>query len=111
MIGRDTVPLGTPYSLLVTRYLAWESVMPGELNIVSTLSRPTVPVMNGPQLVYCLLEMRPAEAVSAAPMPLNPCLVLDHSGSMNGSKMDNLRDATNLVLDMLTPQDYIAIVA
>src|SRR4028118_2095048 len=25
--------------------------------------------------------------------------------------MDNLRDATNLVLDMLTPQDYIAIVA
>ncbi|HEX8600778.1 MAG TPA: VWA domain-containing protein [Chloroflexia bacterium] len=87
--------------------------MPGELNIVSTLSRPTVPVMNVPQLVYCLLEMRPAEAVSvsAAPMPLNLCLVLDHSGSMNGSKMDNLRDATNLVLDMLTPQDYIAIVA
>ncbi|MEA2574556.1 MAG: Ca-activated chloride channel, partial [Chloroflexia bacterium] len=30
---------------------------------------------------------------------------------MNGSKIDNLRDATNLVLDMLTPQDYIAIVS
>lgn len=84
--------------------------MPGELNIVSTLSRPTVPVMNVPQLVYDLIELRPAEAVSGAPMPLNLCLVLDHSGSMNGSKIDNLRDATNLVLDMLTPQDYIAIV-
>jgi Ca-activated chloride channel family protein len=85
--------------------------MPGELNIVSTLSRPTVPVMNVPQLVYCLLEMRPEEAIPGAPMPLNLCLVLDHSGSMNGSKIDNLRDATNLVLDMLTPQDYIAIIA
>lgn len=84
--------------------------MPGELNIVSTLSRPTVPVMNVPQLVYDLIELRPAEAVSGAPMPLNLCLVLDHSGSMNGSKIDNLRDATNLVLDMLTPQDHIAIV-
>lgn len=84
--------------------------MSGELNIVSTLSRPTVPVMNVSQLVYCLLEMRPAEVVSAAPLPLNLCLVLDHSGSMNGSKLDNLRDATNLVVDMLTPQDYISVI-
>ncbi len=84
--------------------------MPGELNIESTLSRPTVPVMNVSQLVYCLLEMRPAEVVSQAPMPLNLCLVLDHSGSMNGSKLDNLKDATNLVLDMLQPQDYISVI-
>lgn len=84
--------------------------MSGELNIVSTLSRPTVPVMNVSQLVYCLLEMRPAEVVPPAPLPLNLCLVLDHSGSMNGSKLDNLRDATNLVVDMLTPQDYISVI-
>ncbi len=84
--------------------------MAGELSIQSTLSRASIPVMNVQQLVYCLLELRPAEVVPQAPLPLNLCLVLDHSGSMSGSKIENLRDATNLVLDMLQPHDYIAIV-
>lgn len=86
--------------------------MAGELSIQPTLSRSTVPVMNVEQLVYCLLELRPAEtaANSQAPMPLNLCLVLDRSGSMNGSKIDSLRDATMLVLDMLQPQDYISVI-
>lgn len=85
--------------------------MADELNIQSTLSRQTVPVMNVQQLVYCLLEMRPAETLSqGVSLPLNLCLALDHSGSMNGSKIENLRDATMLVIDMLQPQDYISIV-
>jgi Ca-activated chloride channel family protein len=65
------------------------------------------------QLVYCLLEMRPAEGgvtVSASPLPLNLCLVLDRSGSMKGAKIANLRDATVLLIDMLQPQDYISVI-
>lgn len=84
--------------------------MPGELSIQSTLSRPTVPVMTVEQLVYCLLELRPAEFAGGPAIPLNLCLVLDRSGSMSGSKIDNLRDATNLVIDMLQPQDYISVI-
>jgi Ca-activated chloride channel homolog len=85
--------------------------MPGELNIQSTLSRPTVPVMDVEQLVYCLLQMRPAETVSTqSSLPLNLCLVLDRSGSMHGSKIESLKDATSLVLDMLQPQDYISVI-
>ncbi len=84
--------------------------MAGELSIQSTLSRSTIPVMNVEQLVYCLLELRPSEAGSQAPLPLNLSLVLDHSGSMNGSKIENLREATSLLLDMLQPQDYISII-
>ncbi len=84
--------------------------MAGELNIRSMLSRPTVPVMNVEQLVYCLLELRPGEtAVAQSSLPLNLCLVLDRSGSMHGSKIENLRDATMLVIDMLQPQDYISV--
>jgi Ca-activated chloride channel family protein len=65
------------------------------------------------QLVYCLLEMRPAEAIAGAStpsLPLNLCLALDRSGSMKGAKIASLRDATMLVLDMLQPQDYISVI-
>ncbi|MEP6774517.1 MAG: VWA domain-containing protein [Chloroflexota bacterium] len=86
--------------------------MPGELNIQATLSRNTIPVMNVEQLVYCLLELRPGEtAPTASNLPLNLCLVLDRSGSMHGSKIESLRDACALVLDMLQPQDYISVIA
>src|SRR5207253_8781336 len=86
--------------------------MAGELNIQSTLSRPTVPVMTVEQLVYCLLEMRPSDAATGtgSSLPLNLCLVLDRSGSMSGTKIESLRDATMLVLDMLQPQDYISVI-
>nr|AIA10585.1 von Willebrand factor type A domain protein [uncultured bacterium] len=84
--------------------------MAGELSIQSTLSRAIVPVMNVSQLVYCLLELRPAETLSNVALPLNLCLALDHSGSMGGSKIESLRDATMLVIDMLQPQDYISII-
>src|SRR5687768_3995477 len=86
-------------------------IMAGELSIQTTLSRTAIPVMNVQQLVYCLLELRPAETVaSGGSLPLNLCLVLDHSGSMSGSKIENLRDATNLVLDMLQPHDYLSVI-
>ena len=85
--------------------------MSGELNIQSVLSRATVPVMNVEQLVYCLLELQPAgTSVVQSSLPLNICLVLDRSGSMHGSKIENLRDATMLVIDMLQPQDYISVI-
>ena len=85
--------------------------MAGELNIVSTLSRATIPVMTVEQLVYCLLELRPGVGVAGGPpIPLNLCLVLDRSGSMSGKKIESLRDATNLVLDMLQPQDYVSVI-
>jgi Ca-activated chloride channel family protein len=85
--------------------------MAGELNVQTLLSRPTVPVMNVEQLVYCLLELRPAEAVATgSPLPLNLCLVLDRSGSMHGSKIESLRDATSQVLDMLQPQDFVSVI-
>src|SRR6266496_2836229 len=85
--------------------------MAGELNIQSMLSRPSVPVMNVEQLVYCLLELRPGEtSVAHSSLPLNLCLVLDRSGSMHGNKIENLRDATMLVIDMLQPQDFISVI-
>lgn len=84
--------------------------MAGELTLQSTLSRPTIPVMNTPQLVYCLLEMRPGDTGVQGSLPLNLSVVADRSGSMSGQKIESLREATSLVLDMLQPQDFISII-
>jgi Ca-activated chloride channel family protein len=44
------------------------------------------------------------------PTPLNFCLVLDHSGSMQGAKLNNMKAATRRVIEMLTPEDIVSLV-
>jgi Ca-activated chloride channel family protein len=45
-------------------------------------------------------------------LPLNLCLVIDRSGSMNeAGKIDYVKDAAKYVIDNLGPQDIISIVA
>jgi Ca-activated chloride channel family protein len=43
-------------------------------------------------------------------MPLNFALVLDHSGSMKGAKLKNVKEAVKMVLDRLEPTDYVSVV-
>jgi Ca-activated chloride channel family protein len=42
--------------------------------------------------------------------PVNVCLVLDKSGSMNGEKMANARQAAIDAVDMLRPDDIVSVV-
>jgi Ca-activated chloride channel family protein len=67
--------------------------------------------MNTQQLVYVLIEAAPGAAMAQVQMPLNLSLVLDKSGSMQGQKIQNLREAAKLVVDRLGPRDTISIVA
>jgi Ca-activated chloride channel family protein len=85
--------------------------MSDHVTLTSRLNKANLPVMNTQQLVYVLLEAAPSAAVQAVQMPLNLALVLDKSGSMQGEKIQNLRAAAKLVVDRLTPQDLISIVA
>jgi Ca-activated chloride channel family protein len=43
-------------------------------------------------------------------MPLNFSLVIDHSGSMKGAKLRNVKEAVKMVIDRLEPTDYISVV-
>ncbi len=43
-------------------------------------------------------------------MPLNLCLILDHSGSMEGAPMDYMKQACGYVVDLLEPNDVLSIV-
>ncbi|NTW03314.1 MAG: VWA domain-containing protein, partial [Oscillochloris sp.] len=56
-----------------------------------------------------LVEATPA-AAPAVPVPLNFCLVLDRSGSMQGAKLESMKAATRHVIETLTDQDIVSIV-
>ena len=52
-------------------------------------SRPSLMHLDEPQMLYVMLELEtPEEARQTAAPPLNVCLVLDRSTSMQGEKMD-----------------------
>jgi Ca-activated chloride channel homolog len=42
--------------------------------------------------------------------PLNLCLILDHSGSMNGRPLDTVKQAAYQIVDSLSPGDRLSIV-
>ncbi|MDK1027747.1 MAG: VWA domain-containing protein [Anaerolineae bacterium] len=74
-------------------------------------SRPNLLRSDEPQLIYVLLEISPHKNVGeiTAP-PLNICLVLDRSTSMQGDKMEMLKGAAIKVMRNLRQQDVISMI-
>jgi Ca-activated chloride channel family protein len=85
--------------------------MANDVTLTCQLNKAYLPVMNTQQLVYVLIDAVPGASMAQVQMPLNLSLVLDKSGSMQGKKIQNLREAAKLVVDRLGPQDTISIVA
>lgn len=84
--------------------------MPGEVTLAHQLGKDFLPVTGGSQIAYVLLEAKPTELVAQVRMPLNFALVIDHSGSMRGAKLRNVKEAVKRVIDRLEPSDYISVV-
>ena len=84
--------------------------MPGEVTLAHQVGKEYMPVTGGSQLAYVLLEAKPTELVAQVRMPLNFALVLDHSGSMKGAKLRNVKEAVKMVIDRLEPSDYVSVV-
>ena len=75
-------------------------------------SRPKLVRLDESQMLYVILELEaPAEARAAPSPPLNVCLVLDRSTSMQGEKMDMVKATAIQVLRNLRPQDILSVVA
>jgi Ca-activated chloride channel family protein len=84
--------------------------MGGEVQLTVQTNKDAFPATGGQQLAYVLIEAMPTGVVADVKMPLNFSLVLDHSGSMSGAKLDNLKEAAKLAIDQMGPQDLISIV-
>jgi Ca-activated chloride channel family protein len=74
-------------------------------------SRSHVLHMDEPQLVYVLVELSPKPEVTqpAAP-PLNICLVIDRSSSMQGLNINVVKETANQIIGKLKDTDYFSLV-
>ena len=84
--------------------------MPGEVMLAHQVGKDFMPVTGGSQVAYALIEARPTEMMAQVRMPLNFALVLDHSGSMKGAKLKNVKEAVKMVIGRLEPTDYVSVV-
>ncbi len=83
--------------------------MPDSVQLTCTWGRNPLIITSAPQVNYLLVEAAPLVAASQL-APLNFCLVLDRSGSMQGPKLASMKQATRRVIETLTPQDIVSIV-
>lgn len=69
------------------------------------------PLLDEPQLIYVLLALTPPTGHRAEPSPpLNVCLVLDRSTSMQGKRMDTVKAAAVELTRQLRDRDTLSIV-
>jgi Ca-activated chloride channel family protein len=78
-------------------------------------SKRHLTILDEPQVMYLLAEIFPdpraAESSSRLETPLNLTLVLDHSNSMNGARLEKVKIAAHQIIDNLKPTDVIAVVS
>ena len=83
--------------------------MADAVTLTCTWGRAPLPVAEAPQVAYLLVEAAPT-ALPTAAIPLNFCLVLDRSGSMQGVKLTSMKAAARHLIETLTPEDIVAVV-
>jgi Ca-activated chloride channel family protein len=96
----------------------YDATLPPEINSNSVVkhemlfSRPNLVKLDESQLIYMLLEVSPREEKESLPSPpLNICLVLDRSTSMQGDKMDMVKATAIQLLRSLRAEDVFSVVA
>jgi len=60
---------------------------------------------------HVLVSLQASGAMGGARMPLNLCLIIDRSGSMEGEPLEYVKRACGYVVDLLEPNDVLSIVA
>lgn len=95
----------------------YDATLPPEIETNSSFhheffySRPSLVKITEQQLLYVLLEAGSREAAGKIPTPpLNVCLVLDRSTSMQGEKIDMVKSGAVHLIRSLRPQDVFSVV-
>ncbi len=83
--------------------------MTDKLQLDVQMNKSHVPVTRTQQLVYALVSARPSEVLSSTRMGVNFGFVLDRSGSMRGQKIERLKEAMQIALSRLDPDDRVSV--
>lgn len=81
------------------------------IQLIAQSSARKIGIMDTAQVVYVLVEARPLDMGTQAPLPLNLALVIDRSTSMRGKRLEQVKTAVQMVLDKLAPSDVISVVS
>jgi Ca-activated chloride channel family protein len=80
------------------------------ITLRSTLSHQYLLTGVEEQAFYVLLDVTPATDLPASRLPLNLCLVLDRSTSMQGMRLQQVKEGTRQIVDRLNEDDALAVV-
>lgn len=83
--------------------------MANEIQVTTKWARAPLPA-GTQQVSYLLIEAQPQVQTATPAAPINFCMVLDRSGSMDGPKMENLKQAVMELIQTLRPDDTVAVV-
>lgn len=75
------------------------------------VSRQQLQALPDEQMLYLLVDLKPSGKTSFKRIPLNLCLVIDQSTSMDGDRLDHVKAAAHQILDELTKEDVVGVVA
>lgn len=80
------------------------------LSLRALASHPTLQHLPHEQAYYVRLDITPNAALPTTRLPLNLCLVVDRSTSMQGRRMQRIKEAIRQIIDKLQPQDALSLV-
>jgi Ca-activated chloride channel family protein len=101
---------------MATMAMNVQAFAPGKGLIADVVSSREATMANGPAREQFLIELVAAGAAtggmpgSGTRTPLNLCLVIDRSGSMEGPPLEYVKQACAYVVDLLSPDDVLSIV-
>lgn len=81
------------------------------ISLDTLFSRSTVTIFEESQLVYALIELSAAKKFATQPTPpINVCLIIDRSTSMQGARLDTVKTAAIELIRQLKSNDLISII-
>ncbi|MEM6280053.1 MAG: VWA domain-containing protein [Verrucomicrobiota bacterium] len=85
-----------------------DDLLPAEIK--ATVDRPLIHEAGKDQTVVIKIEVTGDEVPLGKRMPLNLAIVLDRSGSMSGGKLEQAKQAAEMLVDQLGPKDVLSLV-
>jgi Ca-activated chloride channel family protein len=81
------------------------------LQVTLQASRNLIPASAAAQVVYLLLQIGPPPEFVIARMPLNICLVVDRSTSMQGERLEQVKQAASILVEGLASNDIVSVIS
>lgn len=83
---------------------------PSALNLDIQVSHQYLSSHHEEQAFYVLVDISQVADLPLSRLPLNLCLVLDHSTSMRGLRLQQMKQGIQKIIDQLKPEDALSIV-